>query len=57
MKSEQELIKIAEMHTDDAKANKAMRELHERFDKTYFWCQDCDGLVCKEKDCCLNKSE
>jgi len=40
---------------DDNVANKAMKELRERFDKTYGWCMDCDGLVCKEKDCCLNR--
>ena len=33
----------------------ALKELRESFDKTYGWCMDCDGLVCKEKDCCLNR--
>lgn len=55
MKTEDELIEIAQQHIDDNVANKAMKELRERFDKTYIWCQDCDGLVCKEKDCCLNR--
>ena len=55
MKTENELIALAEQHPDDNVANKAMKELRERFDKTYGWCQDCDGLVCKEKDCCLNR--
>lgn len=55
-KTEIELIKLAEMHPDDSIANKAMKELRQRFDETYGWCSDCDGLVCKEKDCCLNKS-
>jgi hypothetical protein len=54
MRTEEELIFIAQQDTDDAMANDAMRELRERFDKTYIWCADCDGLVCKEKDCCLN---
>jgi len=53
MKTEKELIELAQNHEDDDVANKAMKELKERFDKTYFFCDDCDGLVCKEKDCCL----
>lgn len=55
MKTENELIALAEQHPDDNVANKAMKELREKFDKTYGWCEDCDGLVCKEKDCCLNR--
>jgi hypothetical protein len=55
MKTEIELIRLAEQHPDDEVANKAMQELRTKFDKTYGWCNDCDGLVCKEKDCCLNK--
>jgi len=54
MNTENELIQLAEQHPDDIVANKAMKELREKFDKTYFWCEDCDGLVCKEIDCCLN---
>ena len=53
--TENELIATAEQHEDDEVANNAMNELRDRFDKTYFWCDECDGLVCKEKDCCLNK--
>ena len=55
MRTEQELIETAEMHEDDEVANAAMKELRERFDKTYFWCMDCDGLVCKFSECCLNR--
>ena len=51
-KTESELIKIAETHPDETVAQKAMIELRKRFDKTYGWCVDCDGLVVKEKDCC-----
>tara|TARA_R110000851_G_scaffold203860_1_gene355776 strand:- start:331 stop:525 length:195 start_codon:yes stop_codon:yes gene_type:complete len=54
MKTEDELIRLAEQHSSDKVANKAMKELRTKFDKTYGWCNDCDGLVCKEKDCCLN---
>ena len=54
MKSEIELIQLAQEHPNDSVANKEMKELRERFDKTYGWCEDCDGLVCKEKDCCMN---
>lgn len=53
-RSEHTLILIAERSLDDKAANEAMKELRERFDKTYFWCEDCDGLVTTEKDCCLN---
>lgn len=54
-KTEVQLIIIAEQDEDDNRANAAMKELREKFDKTYFWCNDCDGLVTKEKDCCLNR--
>lgn len=54
-RSELELMKIAQNHPDDTLANEAMKELRERFDSTYFWCNDCDGAVCKKKDCCLNQ--
>jgi hypothetical protein len=54
MKTEKELILTAEQHPNEETANKAMKELRSRFDKTYVWCNDCDGLVTKEKDCCLN---
>ena len=57
MRTEDELINIAQADQDDEIANAAMKELRERFDSTYIWCMDCDGLVCKEKDCCLNKIE
>ncbi|GAA3654876.1 hypothetical protein [Flavivirga jejuensis] len=54
MKSELQLIRIAEMHDDDNVANTSMKILQEKFDPTYKWCQDCDGLVVKEKECCIN---
>jgi len=53
--TEQKLIMTAQNHSDDLIANQAMKELREKFDSTYFWCIDCDGLVCKESECCLNK--
>lgn len=53
-KDESQLVIIAERHPEDDVANKAMQILKEQFDATYGWCSDCDGLVCKEKDCCLN---
>lgn len=55
--SEDELIVIAQHHHDDTLANLAMKELRDKFDETYIWCLDCDGLVCKEKDCCLNSEK
>lgn len=51
---EAKLIQLATYHPDDEIANKAMLELRTLFDETYIWCDDCDGLVCKIKDCCLN---
>jgi hypothetical protein len=39
----------------DEVANSAMKELRKNFDPTYMWCADCDGLVVKEKDCCMNR--
>jgi len=55
LKEEVRLIKIAQTNPCDKCANEAMKKLREDFDKTYGWCMDCDGFVCKEKDCCLNK--
>lgn len=55
MKTENELINLAQTHPSQSVANKAMKELRERFDPTYFWCVDCDGLVVKESECCLNR--
>ena len=49
------LIDAAQNSEDESEANEAMRLLREKFDPTYGWCEDCDGLVCKEKDCCMNK--
>lgn len=54
-KLESGLILIAENDPCDKKAKQSMKELREKFDKTYMWCLDCDGLVVKEKDCCLNR--
>jgi hypothetical protein len=54
MKTEIELIQIAQDHPDEDKANAAMRELRSEYDETYHWCLDCDGLVTKEAGCCLN---
>lgn len=57
MKTENELIQLAEMHLDNDISKAAMKELRERFDNTYMWCSDCDGLVVKTKDCCFNKND
>jgi hypothetical protein len=54
MKSELQLIKLAEMHLEDSVANLYMKELKTKFDSTYMWCMDCDGRVFKEKQCCMN---
>lgn len=49
---EEMLIHIAEYWCDD-RANRAMKILRERYDKSYFWCADCDFLV--TKNCCNEK--
>ena len=54
LRDEETLIYLATFHHLEAVANEAMRELRTFFDATYIWCEDCDGLVCKTKDCCLN---
>lgn len=51
------LINIAETCPDDKIANEAMKILREEYDPTYMWCVECDGVVCKEKDCCINKNQ
>lgn len=51
---ELDLIRKAESDNDEV-ANEAMRVLRASYDSTYGWCADCDYLVCKEKDCCLNQ--
>ena len=53
---ELELFEIAQWHEDDNVAREAMKELIEKYDKTYFYCSDCDGLLVKESECCLNKN-
>jgi len=52
---ENALITAAQHSDDDQEASDAMKLLREHYDPTYGWCEDCDGLVCKEKDCCMNQ--
>lgn len=54
MKTEEQLL-IACYGESDTEANAAMKELKERFDPTYHFCLDCDGLPTTEKNCCLNR--
>lgn len=56
-KTENELIILTQVHPDGSVASSSMKELRERFDNTYDWCMDCDGIVCKQKDCCLNRED
>ena len=53
-KEELKLIEIAEQHPNDEVSKKAMKELREKYDETYFWCDDCDGLVTTKANCCMN---
>ena len=55
MKTEQELIEIAQDAELEADASAAMKELRERFSSDYTWCEDCDGLVVKFSECCLTR--
>ncbi|MFT5347785.1 MAG: hypothetical protein ACI9M3_000819 [Bacteroidia bacterium] len=50
------LMRIAQEVGSQKIARNAMGILRIEFDKTYGWCEDCDGLVIKESDCCLNKN-
>lgn len=53
-KEEAELIWTAQYDRDEQKANDAMKQLKEKYDETYGFCNDCDGLVVKESECCMN---
>ena len=48
------LVVIATTHEDNGMAGRAMKQLRRRFNKTYFWCDDCDYAVTTKKGCCLN---
>lgn len=50
------LIIIAEGR-DDEQAHKAMSILRDKYDPSYCWCLDCDYIVVKEADCCMNRRE
>lgn len=52
--NEQQLILLAETGTDD-EAREALSLLRQYYDSTYMMCSDCDYLVVKEKDCCMNR--
>jgi hypothetical protein len=52
--NEEELVRIAQCG-GDKQANAAMKKLRELYDPTYMWCGDCDELVCKFNECCLNR--
>ena len=54
-KEEKALILIAQYSKDDDQANKAMAELIEKHNSSYKFCNDCDGLVVTEAECCMNR--
>jgi hypothetical protein len=56
MMNEEQLILLAETGDDDS-ANEAMSILRKEYDPTYMWCSECDYLVVKESECCMNKKE
>ena len=55
MKFEYWLAVRAETCKSDWWAKQYMRILRKFYDKTYFWCWDCDGLVTTKANCCLNQ--
>lgn len=55
-KEEWVLVRTAETHEDDEVANEAMKQLREKYGD-YFFCSDCDGLVVKRENCCLNRAQ
>lgn len=52
---EKDLLNIAQFDPNEGVAYEALKELQERFDPTYGYCMECDFLVCKAKDCCMNQ--
>ena len=54
---ELDLINIATFDPSDSVANAAMKQLRKDYDPTYMFCLDCDGLVVKEKECCLDNAK
>lgn len=55
MKTELDLIKLAQTAKLDEVANNAMKELRANYDETYMFCNECDGAVVKMKNCCMNQ--
>lgn len=55
--TEEQLIYTAERDSSESRANQAMKLLRSKHHKSYSWCLDCDGLVIKEADCCLNRRD
>ncbi len=54
---EKKLINTAQHSQNDTEAFNAMAELRKRFDESYGWCSDCDYLVVKESECCMNRND
>lgn len=50
--SEHELADMATFAEDELDAALAMYVLQEKFDPTYGWCYDCDGLAVKKPHIC-----
>lgn len=46
------LLILAEIG-DHEESNRAMEILRKRYDSTYFWCKNCEGLVTTKSECCL----
>lgn len=57
IRTEEELIKLAQTSPDDTIANKAMEELRKNYDDSYCWCLMCDLAVVKKSQCCENREK
>lgn len=53
--TEEQLVYTAERDSSESRANQAMKLLRFKHHHSYIWCWDCDGLVIKQSECCLNK--
>jgi len=54
MLKEQDLRNIAQWHESEDIGNRATAVLRGRYNGSYFFCNDCDGLLVTESECCLN---
>lgn len=49
--TENQLLKVAELHSDDNISTLAIRRLQKEFDPTFHFCPEWDYMVCTTKHC------